>query len=133
MPFYTSETRFPLRKSMFLLSKYPNFRLRRNLSDRAQMVAKQGGDFYEGGEFLLEIPLMQRQNFRILLQKMAIFQRKIAAGSYKSSKFSACGGLMRNFHENKLILKLVANIFRYVKNFKKNTGRCIYCSCVPSV
>ena len=59
---------------------------------------------------------MQRQNFRNLLRKMAIFQREITAGSYKSSKFSACGGLMRNFDENTLILKLIAKIFRYVKN-----------------
>ena len=58
LPFYTSETRFPLRKSMFLLPKYPNFRLRRNLSDRSQMVAKQGREFLRRGEFLLEIPLM---------------------------------------------------------------------------
>ena len=45
LPFYTSETRFPLRKSMFLLPKYQNFRLRRNLSDRSQNVAKQWGNF----------------------------------------------------------------------------------------
>jgi len=54
--------------------------------------------------------------FQKCAPKMMIFQREIAAGSYKSSKFSACGGLMRNFHENTLILKLVAKIVRYVKN-----------------
>ena len=65
----------------------------------------------------LKIVGMQRQNFRNVLQKMVIFQREIVAGSYKSSKFSACGGLMRNFYGNTLILKLVAKIVRYVKNF----------------
>ena len=52
-----------------------------------------------------------------------IFQREIAAGSYKSSKCSACGGPIEDFHENILILRLVAKNFRYdiVKNYFKNT------------
>ena len=58
LPFYASETRFYLRKSMFYCQNTKIFASRRSLSDRSQDVAKQGGDFYEGGEFLLEIPLM---------------------------------------------------------------------------
>ena len=59
--FQTSRTRFPFRKSMSLPSNPQNFRLRRNLSDRSQIIQKRRGEFFiRGGEFLMLIPLMQQ-------------------------------------------------------------------------